>query len=91
MLLELNNIDENIFKCGKNIFSKIPKIVLINHSEASPYVSVSSVKIFVKCEKGSKKVAVNFSGLIKNNTSKIYVLSKLIIEQTPRKNLTTDK
>lgn len=89
-LLELNNIDENLFKCGKRIFSKVPKIVLINNSASSPLVSNSAIQISISCKKNSKKVTVAFTGLIKNKTSKIVVSSILNIEQTPKQNIQTN-
>lgn len=85
-LLQLNNIDENVFKCGKKLFSKTTKIVFIEKERT--YVSSSPIRISIVCIKNSNKVRVHFSGEMIHKGTKVTISSYLTITETPRKNLT---
>lgn len=87
-LLELNNINENEFKCGKKINSLSPKIVLIDEKNNQTWVSNSSINISVKCMGNAKEYQVIFSGSVKNNKQKMYLSSNLQVKIKPKKHLT---
>jgi len=90
MLLELNNIDEKLFVCGSKLNSKDFKIVLIDNKKNITYTSNSNIQVLLKCNKSKDTYTVNFSGLVKNKSSKINVISELYVQQTSRKNLKTN-
>lgn len=90
MLLELNNIDEKLFVCGSKLNSKDFKIVLIDNKKNITYTSNSNIQVLLKCNKSKDTFTVNFSGLVKNRSSKINITSELYVKQTSRKNLKTN-
>ena len=90
MLLELNNIDEKLFDCGSRLNSKDIKIVLIDNKKNITYTSNSNIQVLLKCNKSKDSFTVNFSGLVKNKSSKINIASELNVKKTPRKNLKTN-
>ena len=69
-LLELNNIDEKLFVCGSRLNSKNFKIVLIDHKKNITYTSNSHIQVLLMCNKSKDTFTVNFSGLVKNKSSK---------------------
>jgi hypothetical protein len=87
-LLELNNIDENQFKCGNKMNSLIPKIILINEKRNQTWVSNSSINISIKCKGVPNEYLVFFSGLIKNKKQKMYLSCNLQVKSKPKKHLT---
>ncbi len=87
-LLELNNIDENQFKCGNKMNSLIPKIVLIHEKKNQTWVSNSSINISIKCKGVPNEYLVFFSGLIKNKKQKMYLSCNLQVKSKPKKHLT---
>jgi|DEB19_MinimDraft_2_1074335.scaffolds.fasta_scaffold00305_6 hypothetical protein len=90
LLLELNNIDEKLFICGSRLNSKDIKIVLIDNKKNITYTSNSNIQVLLMCNKSKDTFTVNFSGLVKNKSSKINITSELYVKQTPRKNLKTN-
>jgi hypothetical protein len=90
MLLELNNIDEKLFDCGSRLNSKDIKIVLIDNKKNITYTSNSNIQVLLKCNKSKDSFTVNFSGFVKNKSSKINIASELNVKKTPRKNLKTN-
>ena len=90
LLLELNNIDEKLFVCGSRLNSKDFKIVLIDNKKSITYTSNSNIQVLLTCNKSKDTFTVNFSGLVKNRSSKINVTSELYVKQTPRKILKTN-
>jgi filamentous hemagglutinin family protein len=90
ILLELNNIDEKLFVCGSNLNSKDFKIVIIDNKKNITYTSNSNIQVLLKCNKSKDTFTVNFSGLVKNRSSKINVTSELYVKPTPRKILKTN-
>ncbi len=90
MLLELNNIDEKLFDCGRRLNSKDFKIVLIDNKKNITYTSNSNIQVLLKCNKSKDSFTVNFSGFVKNKSSKINIASELNVKKTPRKNLKTN-
>ena len=90
LLLELNNIDEKLFVCGSKLNSKDFNIVLIDNKKNITYTSSSNVQVLLKCNKSKDTFTVNFSGLVKNRSSKINVTSELNVKPTLRKNLKTN-
>lgn len=90
MLLELNNIDEKFFVCGSKLNSKDFKIVLIDNKKNITYTSNSNIRVLLKCNKSEDTYTVNFSGLVKNKSSKINITSELYVKPTSRKNLKTN-
>ena len=90
LLLELNNIDEKLFVCGSRLNSKDFKIVLIDNKKSITYTSNSNIQVLLMCNKSKDTFTVNFSGLVKNKSSKINITSELFVKQTPRKNLKTN-
>ena len=90
LLLELNNIDEKLFVCGSRLNSKDIKIVLIDNKKSITYTSNSNIQVLLTCNKSKDTFTVNFSGLVKNRSSKINVTSELHVKQTPRKILKTN-
>ena len=89
LLLELNNIDEKLFVCGSRLNSKDFKIVLIDNKKKITYTSNSNIQVLLKCNKSKNTFTVNFSGLVKNKSSKINIISELNVEQKPKQNLKT--
>ncbi len=89
LLLELNNIDEKLFVCGSRLNSKDFKIVLIDNKKNITYTSNSNIQVLLKCNKSKNTFTVNFSGLVKNKSSKINIISELNVEQKPKQNLKT--
>ncbi|MFZ4798085.1 MAG: hypothetical protein ACOYMA_11370 [Bacteroidia bacterium] len=89
-LLELNNIDEKLFVCGRRLSSKAFKMVLIDNKENITYISNSTIQILLQCNKSKDTFTVIFSGLVQNKTTKINITSKLFVKKTPRKNLKTN-
>ena len=89
-LLELNNIDEKLFVCGRRLSSKAFKMVLIDHNENISYFSNSTIYVLLQCNKNKDTFIVTFSGLVQNITSKINITSTLYVKKTPRKNLKTN-
>jgi hypothetical protein len=87
-LLELNNIDENQFKCGNKMNSLKPKIVLIHEKKNQTWVSNSSINISIKCKGVPNEYLVFFSGLIKNKKQKMYLSCNLQVKSKPKKHLT---
>lgn len=90
MLLELNNIDEKLFVCGSRLNSKDIKIVLIDNKKNITYTSNSNIQVLLMCNKSKDTFTVNFSGLVKNKSSKINITSELNVKKTSRKNLKTN-
>ncbi len=90
LLLELNNIDEKLFVCGSRLNSKDFKIVLIDNKKSITYTSNSNIQVLLTCNKSKDTFTVNFSGLVKNRSSKINVTSELHVKQIPRKILKTN-
>ena len=90
MLLELNNIDEKLFDCGRRLNSKDFKIVLIDNNKNITYTSNSNIQVLLTCNKNKDSFKVNFSGLVKNNSSKINIYSELNVKQKPKQNLKTN-
>jgi hypothetical protein len=90
MLLELNNIDEKLFDCGRRLNSKDFKIVLIDNKKNITYTSNSNIQVLLTCNKNKDSFKVNFSGLVKNNSSKINIYSELNVKQKPKQNLKTN-
>lgn len=90
LLLELNNIDEKLFVCGSRLNSKDFKIVLIDNKKSITYTSNSNIQVLLMCNKSKDTFTVNFSGLVKNRSSKINVTSELHVKQIPRKILKTN-
>jgi hypothetical protein len=87
-LLELNNINENEFKCGNKINSLKPKIVLIDEKNNQTWVSNSNINIHVKCKGVPNEYLVFFGGLIKNKKQKMYLSCNLQVKSKPKKHLT---
>ena len=85
-LIELNNIDESDFKCGKRLYAKTAKIVLMEKEKT--YVSFAPINIYIVCIKGTNKVKVYFSGKVRHNKTIISINSFLTIIETPKKNIT---
>ena len=90
LLLELNNIDEKLFVCGSKLNSKDFKIVLIDNKKNLTYISNSNIQVLLKCNKSKDTFTVNFSGLVKNKSSKINITSELNVKQKPKQNLKTN-
>ena len=90
LLLELNNIDEKLFVCGSRLNSKDIKIVLIDNKKNITYTSNSNIQVLLMCNKSKDTFTVNFSGLVKNRSSKINITSELHVKQMPRQNLKTN-
>jgi len=90
LLLELNNIDEKLFICGSRLNSKDIKIVLIDNKKNITYTSNSNIQVLLMCNKSKDTFTVNFSGLVKNRSSKINITSELHVKQMPRQNLKTN-
>ena len=90
MLLELNNIDEKLFVCGSRLNSKEFKIVLIDNKKNITYTSNSNIQVLLTCNKNKDTFKVNFSGSVKNKSSKINISSVLNVKQKPKQNLKTN-
>ena len=90
MLLELNNIDEKLFVCGSRLNSKEFKIVLIDNKKNITYTSNSNIQVLLTCNKNKDTFKVNFSGSVKNKSSKINITSELNVKQKPKQNLKTN-
>jgi hypothetical protein len=85
-IIELNNIDESVFKCGKRLYTKTAKIVLMEKEKT--YVSFAPINIYIVCIKNTNKVKVYFSGKVRHNKTIISINSYLTIIETTKKNIT---
>lgn len=89
-LIELNNIDEKLFTCGKKLKSEAFNIIVIDNNKNITYTSKSTVQVLIKCYKNSKFVKVTFSGNVYDQANKMNVYGILFVKQSPSQNLKTN-
>lgn len=87
--LQLNNINENQFKCGARLSSKLFKLVLIDNKNEITYLSNTGVQVLVKCKKTKNDYEIVFSGIVRNKEQRISVTSFLHVKATPKQYLKT--
>jgi hypothetical protein len=88
-VLELNGIDEKLFKCNQKLNSKIIKMVFIDSENNLTYVSDNQVKIKIKCL-APKQYLVSFVGILKTKNKSIYISSTLQANETQKQTLKTN-
>lgn len=87
--LQLNSINENQFKCGARLSSKLFKLVLIDNKNEITYLSNTGVQVLVKCKKNKNEYEIVFSGIVKNKEERISITSFLHVKATPKQYLKT--
>lgn len=88
-LLELLNISEEEFTCGKRFNSDKVKITLIDEVNNKTYHSSSNVNVSISCTNEVKQYIVVFTGTIKSGNTIINVSALLTVKSKPRENITT--
>lgn len=88
-VIELTNIDESSFACGRRLKEETIKITYIDGKNNKTYTSVGNVQVAISCTGIAQQYIVSFSGKIKNGQSTINISASLTVKSKPKEYVKT--
>ena len=88
-VIELTNIEESHFACGRRLKEETIKITYIDGKNNKTYTSVGNVQVAIACTSISHQYLVTFSGKIKNGQSTITISASLTVKSKPKEYIKT--
>ncbi|MES2380892.1 MAG: hypothetical protein V4538_07610 [Bacteroidota bacterium] len=88
-VIELNNIEESQFACGKRLKEETIKITYIDSKNNRTYTSVGNVQVSISCTGIARQYIVIFLGKIKNGRSTINISASLTVKSKPKEYVKT--